>query len=324
MDEKLFAFLLAFIASMGTFVGGVLVCIFSFFNGLNSNSNKLIGALQAGSGGVMLYMTFLDLVPEAIEKIGNKSTMTWFFVGVFLFGILENFIIPEEHNHDHEGPEKIEEEKSVNKFEEKLNSANNDESEKDPALKKRKKKIKESASVKTPSQNKVTDKRILSKVEKELKRTSLITFMAMFLHNVPEGLGVYLATLANARLGVELAVAIMLHNVPEGMAVALPLMAATRSYSYVLWMTLLNGLAEPIGVIIGGFLLKDIMSPVILSKCLACVAGIMACISLHELQPTAIQYSGKNLATVSLFSGMFICFLALETVHSFFHDGHSH
>lgn len=67
------------------------------------------------------------------------------------------------------------------------------------------------------------------------------------------------------------------------MACAIPLWASTKSYTYVLLMTLLNGLAEPIGVLIGGYLLKDFMNPAILSKCLAMVAGIMACISLHEL-----------------------------------------
>jgi ZIP family zinc transporter len=91
-------------------------------------------------------------------------------------------------------------------------------------------------------------------------------------------------------------------------------------------MTLLNGLAEPIGVVIGGFLLKDNMGPEVLSASLALVAGIMACISLHELFPTSIEYAGKARASVALFVGMFCTFGALEIVHSIMHDhgGHSH
>lgn len=89
-------------------------------------------------------------------------------------------------------------------------------------------------------------------------------------------------------------------------------------------MTLLNGLAEPFGVIIGGYILKDYMTPQVLSKSLALVAGIMACISLQELFPTAIKFSGKNVASVWLFVGMFGCFLALESVNLVFDGGHVH
>lgn len=93
---------------------------------------------------------------------------------------------------------------------------------------------------------------------------------------------------------------------------------------YVLGMTLLNGLAEPIGVLMGGFLLKDSMGPEVLSASLALVAGIMACISLHELFPTSIAYAGKNSSAVAVFVGMFITFVALEIVHSIMHGEHVH
>ena len=103
------------------------------------------------------------------------------------------------------------------------------------------------------------------------------------------------------------------------------MLANKKSYVYVLGMTFLNGLAEPLGVLIGGYLLRDFMNQSILSGCLAVVAGFMVCISLHELQPTAISYAGKSSASSSLFVGMFACFVALETVHTLMpHDHHGH
>ena len=82
------------------------------------------------------------------------------------------------------------------------------------------------------------------------------------------------------------------------------------------------------GVIIGGVLLKGLTTPEVLSKCLAAVGGIMACISIQELLPTSIAMSGAKKASISLFIGMFVCFLALESVETFFgghsHAGHSH
>ena len=65
------------------------------------------------------------------------------------------------------------------------------------------------------------------------------------------------------------------------MAVAIPLYAATHSYSQVLFWTLLNGLAEPLGVIVGGTLLHPYINHDLLHRCLALVGGIMMCISIQ-------------------------------------------
>ena len=114
-----------------------------------------------------------------------------------------------------------------------------------------------------------------------MRRTSLVTFLAMGLHNLPEGLGVYLSALSDTRLGLQLAIGIMLHNIPEGMAVAIPLYGATNSYSSVLFWTFINGLAEPAGVIIGGSILYPYLSHELLSRCLAMVGGMMMCVSIQ-------------------------------------------
>ncbi|KAI8907152.1 ZIP zinc transporter-domain-containing protein, partial [Gorgonomyces haynaldii] len=159
--------------------------------------------------------------------------------------------------------------------------------------------------------------------DKQLTRSSVITFIAMALHNLPEGLGVYLSSLSNPKMGLQLAVAIMLHNIPEGMAVAIPIYASTKSVWQVLWLTFLNGLAEPIGVLLGGGLLGPYLTPEILNRCLALVGGIMLCISIHELMPMAIEYSGRNNTSIFFFLGMFICWGALEIVESYL-GGHSH
>jgi len=305
-----YAFSLAFVASMGTFIGGLLVCLLTLSGGKSTSSNSLIGVLQAASAGVMLYMVFLDLVPESIAKVGQKSTMIYFFIGVAIFAALEALV---SGNHDHE----VSSTATSPKIQDVASDNEEEEGSRRPGLRKRK----PAADTKSPA---TRSKSRSAREKHDLKRMGFITFLALFIHNIPEGLGVYLAAMADQRLGLELAVAIMLHNIPEGMACAIPLWASTKSYSYVLGMTLLNGLAEPLGVIVGGFLLKDHMTKEILSQCLAVVAGIMACISLHELQPTAIIYAGKSNATIALFVGMFCTFIALEIVHSMLHNDHAH
>jgi zinc transporter, ZIP family len=158
--ENSAAFMLSFWASMGTFLGGVLVVALVGIMGADpnsSNTSKLMGVLQSLSGGVMMFMTCFHLIPESVELIGSKETMIYFFLGVFAFGILEKVILPEH------------------------------EEEKKPAKKK-----------------KVAVQGISSKDALKLYRTSLITFIAMALHNIPEGISVYLAALSNPKMVVNI------------------------------------------------------------------------------------------------------------------------
>jgi zinc transporter, ZIP family len=118
--------------------------------------------------------------------------------------------------------------------------------------------------------------------------------------------------------------AILLHNIPEGMAVGIPLYASTGSIFKVLLYTMINGLAEPAGVVMGGLALAPYLDHFILSRCLAFVAGIMFCISIHELYPVSIEYCGKTIASFSLMAGMFLCWIVLELVEGYFEGGHHH
>lgn len=112
--------------------------------------------------------------------------------------------------------------------------------------------------------------------------------------------------------------------VPEGMAVAIPLYASSGSIFQVLLWTMINGLAEPAGVLFGGVLLAPYLDAFVLSRCLALVSGIMFCISLHELFPVAIKFCGKGAASTALFVGMAMCWLGLELVETYVGHSHAH
>ncbi|KAJ3206766.1 hypothetical protein HDU67_007955 [Dinochytrium kinnereticum] len=127
----------------------------------------------------------------------------------------------------------------------------------------------------------------------ELVRTSFVTYLGLALHNLPEGVSVAVTTASDLKLGVSICVAIMLHNVLEGMVVSLPLYVSTRgSIPQILLLTFLNGLMEPLGVLIawslglGRFL--DTVARV--HAVLSVVAGVMACIAFVELLPGALEW----------------------------------
>lgn len=138
------------------------------------------------------------------------------------------------------------------------------------------------------------------------ERTGLLTALGIGIHNLPEGLVIASGAAASMELGVLLAVAISLHNIPEGIAVSVPIIEATGDRRKALWYTVLSGMAEPVGALLGALILRQYMTPWIVQLMLAMVAGVMVFISLDELLPTAHRYQREHATTLGVLVGMIV------------------
>jgi len=129
-----------------------------------------------------------------------------------------------------------------------------------------------------------------------LSKMGLMTALAIAIHNFPEGLATFLATLGDVKLGASLGVAIAVHNIPEGLCVAMPIYYATGSRWKALTYSLLSGVTEPIGGILGFAVLQPVFTPLLFGIVFAMVGGMMVFIVCHELLPAAHSYmaSGSN------------------------------
>lgn len=145
----------------------------------------------------------------------------------------------------------------------------------------------------------------------KLMRMGLFSALAIGIHNFPEGLATFMAAMSDPTLGVSIAIAIAIHNIPEGLAVSVPIYYATKSKKKAFVLSFLSGLAEPIGAIIGFFLLKWFLLDSAFGFVFAGVAGIMVYISLDELLPTAEEYGEHHVAIYGLIAGMAIMALSL-------------
>ena len=158
-------------------------------------------------------------------------------------------------------------------------------------------------------------KNIKSPVAKEnsakLKRMGLFAALAIAIHNFPEGLATFMGALNDPTLGVSIAIAIAIHNIPEGIAVSAPIYYATKSKKKAFWLSFLSGLAEPIGAIVGYFLLRNLFNDSTFGIIFASVAGIMVYISLDELLPTAEEYGEHHIAIGGLVAGMAVMAISL-------------
>lgn len=144
-----------------------------------------------------------------------------------------------------------------------------------------------------------------------LRRTGVMTALALAIHNFPEGMATFVAAIAEPSLGISIAVAIAIHNIPEGIAVSVPIYYATGDRKKAFFYSFLSGLAEPVGAIIGYLILLPFMSQSVFGILFASVAGIMVFISLDELLPAAEQYGEHHLCIYGAVSGMAVMAISL-------------
>lgn len=96
MDNNIFnAFLLSFFAGMATALGG----LFAFFI-----KRENLAALAVGLGfsaGVMIYVSFMELLPQAQHYIASKAVVTGlFFAGILSAWLIDAFL-PSHHVENH-------------------------------------------------------------------------------------------------------------------------------------------------------------------------------------------------------------------------------
>lgn len=137
-----------------------------------------------------------------------------------------------------------------------------------------------------------------------LMKMGIFTAVAIAVHNFPEGIATFIAALKDPQLGIAITIAIAIHNIPEGIAVSVPIYCATGSRRKAFLYSMLSGLSEPVGALLGYLFLMPIMNDQVFGIMFALVAGIMVFISLDELLPTAREYGEPHIATYGLVAGM--------------------
>ena len=144
-------------------------------------------------------------------------------------------------------------------------------------------------------------------VDKKLVNTGLLFAVGITLHNLPEGIAVRAGYLVNPRFGVFIAVAILLHNIPEGIATALPLCKGGVCRWDAFWVAFLSGLAEPVGALLASLFLVTFQS--LVPSALAFAGGVMVFITLDELIPTAREYGHEHYTAIGIILGSLFVFI---------------
>ena len=148
-----------------------------------------------------------------------------------------------------------------------------------------------------------------------MKRSSML-FIAVTLHNIPEGMAVGLSFgLASDPMGVTIAsalalgIGIGLQNIPEGAAISLPLKDEGFSSKKAFLYGTLSGIVEPISGVLGVLLIGSLIG--IMPWLLSFAAGAMIYVVAEELIPEANKTEHSNLGTIGVILG-FVIMMVLD------------
>ncbi len=148
--------------------------------------------------------------------------------------------------------------------------------------------------------------------QKKLSKTALL-FLAITIHNFPEGLavGVSFGALATGQpsaaavMGaIGLAVGIGLQNIPEGAALSVPLRADGKSRARAFYLGSMSAIVEPIGAVLGAALVMLMLQ--IIPFALSFAAGAMIFVVVEELIPESQTNGNTDVATLGLMLGFVI------------------
>jgi ZIP family zinc transporter len=272
MSDIAFAFLITALAGLSTGIGSAI----AYF--LRKPGPKIMSFILGFSAGVMLYISFAELLHQSFEKVGFGTGNLGFFAGIAFIAILD-ILIPHEYK------------------EERLDMPSDTTDE-------------------TNLSHRGFRHRHGHRPHRSyLLRVGMLTAIGIAIHNLPEGLAVFSSGITGDRtFGFLVAIAIALHNIPEGISVSIPIQEATGSRNRAFLYSFLAGLAEPIGAVIGYAILFNFLTTTVIYSLLAFAAGIMVYISLDELLPTAHMYGKEHLVIIGVIGGMVIMALSIYLI----------
>jgi ZIP family zinc transporter len=265
------AVLLSLLAGLGTGLGGLIVVI-------RKPGKRLFGFLMGVTAGVMITLSFLELVNEAWRLQGYLTATIGFAAGA-IFMLVIDVLIPHMRFGEVEAahPEALVVEQNV-EHDTRFGRHRHRHFHQHPRI-----------------------------VDQRLFNSGVLLALGITIHNIPEGIAVGAGYMHTPEFGIFIAMAILLHNIPEGIATALPLSQSGLGRWKAFKVALLSGLAEPIGALAAALFLN--FFSFLIAGALAFAGGVMMFITLDELIPAAREHGHQHYTAVGIILGAVFVFL---------------
>ena len=328
-------------AGLATGIGGALVFVPALLNRVPQATALAVSL--ALSAGVMIYVSFIEIFAKGMEGItaggmeeGPAAALTtlFFFLGM-IFCVLLEVLVHWMSKHGAEHPHGCED-AIAQPSKGKSDACENGEAASAPSVAVEIVGGAPSSSGKGGGEAEVVEGELIGNAAAApaLSKMGLMTALAIAIHNFPEGLATFLATVEDEKLGASLGVAIAIHNIPEGLCVAMPIYYATGSKGRAFFWSLLSGVTEPIGGILGFAALQPVFTDLAQGIVFAMVGGSTrpqaAAAAPLSHTPSAASFS-RSLTHASLFSVRFfllsavmvfiVCHELLPGAHRYMQNG---
>ncbi|MFX0028758.1 MAG: zinc transporter ZupT [Candidatus Hermodarchaeota archaeon] len=275
MEPIFAALLLSAIAGLSTTIGS----FFAFF--LGKPSNRVISFIMGFSAGVMILLSFMELLQEGINTNGIFVGIMFFLLGIGLMLLIDMGVT---HYYEYEDDSCVDDNVKLSRS--------------------------QRFGPRHGRRYRHRHRNTLSQ-QSQLRKTSILVTLGVFIHNFPEGMATFIGTLKQFELGVLITLAIALHNIPEGVAVAVTVSTCNDSKLKPFLWSFISGISEPLGAIIVGLFLFPFINDEVLGAMLSVVGGFMIYISLDELLPMSRSLGKEHLSILGISAGMFVMAISL-------------
>lgn len=281
-SNLIFAFSITLLAGLATGFGSLI----AFF--AKKTNTTFLSASLGFSAGVMIYVSFMELMPQSLESLvpivgsfkANWITSGSFFIGMLIIAIIDKFVPSFENPHTMYSEKELEE-------------------------------FKEDAGMLEPEDIQFDHDHDLRQIAR-LYRMGVMSALAIAIHNFPEGLATFFAAIKDPEIAIPIAIAIAIHNIPEGISVSVPIYYSTGSRKKAFLFSLLSGLAEPAGAIVGYLVLSKFFNDYVFGVIFGIISGIMVYISFDELLPASEEYGEHHISLYGLILGMIVMAVSLN------------
>jgi len=316
-----------------TVLSGFAACIgaLSIFC-VKKEQTNLIPISLAFSSGVVIYLLFMNLIPESISQFsasaaaGNEALAHFYTTICTVSGLLIVFATESLFKHFGVNPHGIVTSKNKRKSSTKSPRSITPKAEMEPPKDYKTMQsvtaVTPTASVAEPSSFGDEDELKASTHPTNLKHLSYSIACALIMHHLPEGIATFISLYHDLEFGILVAFALFLHDIPSGICIGLPTYIATGSRVQPFVLCLIAAAAYPIGGCIGWIIVEtatEQFAQSFIGALLGITAGIMLHIAFIELLPTAIicanqcasMENQKSVMAISI-ALLFVGFLAMD------------
>ncbi|MEG2351528.1 MAG: ZIP family metal transporter, partial [Bacilli bacterium] len=143
-----------------------------------------------------------------------------------------------------------------------------------------------------------------------LNHISIVSSIALILHNVIEGMAVYTSAISSPKLGLMVGLGVGIHNIPLGIVIASTYQKANNNQKKTIIISLIISLSTFVGGIIMCLLNTSINNNV-LGALLGITLGMLVHILVFELLPQVVKNKDKKITVLGVITGVLILLVAL-------------